>query len=499
MALADDIRNLEAFIASGGQRFTYGDKTYTLTGARKLLDKLKKQQRTETQAAETETAQIGARLRAAESDLREAQENEQVTLRAFGKKNASEQDVRKAQLRVQTAEETLTRLQARTVPAGGVRRVGAPSTATAVTATQPGGADTASLAAETARLTGMAGATTPRPDGTVVGGTGVGGTGGTTTTKPPKEGKAEETVTANVLDELAARFPAYQDWTVEQATNYFGADLIKVLTDVANGVYGTGANKNNDAIKRAISQTNYWNTVDAAIKNWDALEAPDQQKRVTQQKANLAQVFGELQLDDATLTDLATVIQRTGLNELGAKQLVYGAAFARPRTETGPQPRQLALESAQADGLRRIAKAYGYRPPDLDTQIESILTGKQYAPTGTVLTEQSFRQKAEKLARGSFGHLKDQFDSGLTLEDIFGNYREVAARVLEVDPTEIDYMSDDKWFKAFGDANTGQMSLSDWVRELKSNPDYGWRFTNQANQQVSGVVSTLERAFGLVR
>jgi hypothetical protein len=497
MALADDIRNLEAFIASGGQRFTYGDTTYTLTGAKKLLKQLQKQQTSEAAAAENEVIQTGATLRAAESSLRDAQENLQVTLRAFRKNNASEQDVRKAQVRAQTAEETLTRLRARTVPAGGVRRIGAPSTATAVTPTQPGGADAASLAAETARLAGMAGATgvtTPSS-----GGTGVGGGGGTDTTKPPKEGKTEETATANVLDELAARFPAYQDWTVEQATNYFGADLIKVLTDVANGVYGTGADKNNDAIKRAISQTNYWNTVDAAIKNWDALEAPDQQKRVTQQKANLAQVFGELQLDDATLTDLATVIQRTGLNELGAKQLVYGSAFARPRTETGPQPRQLALESAQADGLRRIAKAYGYRPPDLDAQIESILTGKQYAPTGTVLTEQSFRQKAEKLARGSFGHLQDQFDSGLTLEDIFGNYREVAARVLEVNPTEIDYMSNDKWFKAFGDAKTGQMSLSDWVRELKSNPDYGWRFTNQANQQVSGVVSTLERAFGLVR
>lgn len=493
MALADDIRNLEAFIASGGQRFTYGDKTYTLTGAKKLLDKLRKQQRAETEAAETERIQTSARLRAAESDLQEALASERVTLRAFDRDNASEADVRKAQLRVQTAEETLARLRARTVPTGGIRRVGGPSTATAVTATQPGGAARPATAEE-ARIAAQGGVRMEEP--TVVTTPTGGGAAGV---KPPKEGKAAEAVTANVLDELAARFPAYQDWTVEQATDYFGADLIKVLTDVANGVYGTGANKDNDAIKRAISQTNYWNTVDAAIKNWDALEAPDQQKRVNQQKANLAQVFGELQLDDATLTDLATVIQRTGLNELGAKQLVYGAAFARPRTETGPQPRQLALESAQADGLRRIAKAYGYRPPDLDSQIESILTGKQYAPTGTVLTEQSFRQKAEKLARGSFGHLKDQFDSGLTLEDIFGNYREVAARVLEVDPTEIDYMSDDKWFKAFGDAKTGQMSLSDWVRELKSNPDYGWRFTNQANQQVSGVVSTLERAFGLVR
>jgi hypothetical protein len=43
------------------------------------------------------------------------------------------------------------------------------------------------------------------------------------------------------------------------------------------------------------------------------------------------------------------------------------------------------------------------------------------------------------------------------------------------------------------------MTLAEWNKELKTNPDYGWRFTNKANQQVSSVASTLERAFGLIK
>ena len=159
----------------------------------------------------------------------------------------------------------------------------------------------------------------------------------------------------------------------------------------------------------------------------------------------------------------------------------------------------MALESEKADQLRKIARAYGYSPKDLDAQIESVLTGQSYLG-GPALTDAALRERAEKLARGAFPHLKDQFDSGLTLEDMFGNYRDIAARVLEVDPGTVDFMKDpQKWLKPFGDAKTGQMSLSDWVRELKTNNDYGWRFTNQANQQVSSVVSTLERAFGLIK
>ena len=488
MALADDINRLEAFIASGGQRFEYDGTTYTLTGARKLLKQLKTQQTEQREQAESEQISTDARLRKAQKAVTDAETAVMVETRAFAKGNASEQDVRKAQIRLQTAKETLARL----TPSKPVTARPSQTTQPVVT---PKPADGSAERAEAARLAGL-----QPPKGGVGGaggGVGAGGGGVGGGKKPDEVAVPAAPETGNILDELAQQFPAYRDWTLEQATGYFGADLIQVFNDVAAGKYGRGKDKDRDAIKRAISGTQYWLTTENSIRTWDGLELTAQAKLVQEQKRQLAQTFGELALDDATLTELATTIQRTGLKDLGATQLVYGTAFARPRTETGPQPRQLALESSLADEIRRIGKSYNYAPRDLDAQIEAILTGKPYAQTGQVLTKDAFRQKAEKLARGSFGHLKDQFDSGLTLEDIFGNYRELASRVLEIDPNSIDFVKDpDKWLPAFGNAQSGQMSLSDWVTKLKSDEKYNWQFTNQARQQATNLVMEMEKAFG---
>jgi hypothetical protein len=52
----------------------------------------------------------------------------------------------------------------------------------------------------------------------------------------------------------------------------------------------------------------------------------------------------------------------------------------------------------------------------------------------------------------------------------------------------------------YADALQGQdgpMSLGQWMTTLKTNPKYGYQYTNQANAEVSSMVSTLEKAFGL--
>jgi len=496
MAAKDDLAKAKAALKEGVQSYTFEGKTYSLGGLKKLVEQLEK--RVEQEAKAAEKAAAAAKTAADRRDpklaadaVAKAQKRFDAAVKRFVDKGTiAESEVERLRLELQQAQEVLARLTPTPT-----RTVATPSKTPTTTTTKP--SDGSSLKAEEARLAGLA----PKRGGGGAGGAGPGGAGagGTgTTTKKPDETKPPAATTESILDELAARFPAYQDWTLEQATAYFGSDLIKVLTDTANGVYGTGANKNKEAIARAIEGTNYWRTTVSSIRNWDALGKPDQDRRVTDQKRVLAQTLGELQLDDATLTELATTIQRTGLSDLGAKQLVFGAAF-KQSAKPGVDPRRLALQSSEADALRRVAKAYGFRSSDLDDQIESVLTGKPYAPTGTVLTTESFRQKAEQAARGAFPHLKKQFDSGLTLNDIFGNYREIAARVLEVDPSQVDYMSDEKWFDAFGSQKDGLPSLSSWVAKLKTDPKYGWRFTNQANQQVSSVVSTLERAFGLIK
>jgi multidrug efflux pump subunit AcrA (membrane-fusion protein) len=488
MATKDDLAKAEAALARGVASYTFEGKTYDLTGLRKLVETLKNRAKTEAKQAKEKQEQDKQRaeqrtLNAAQQNVKKAQEDFDDAVRRFNKRTVTQSVVDAARAKLKAAQEEL-RIAQRTLP---TTPQPATTTKPTVAPTKPGTAPTKPGTVITKP------ADTPKPDTKKP---------EDTTKKKPEEDipkKKPEATTKNILDELAARFPAYRDWTLDQATAYFGADLIKVFTDAANGVYGVGAEFNQEAITRAIEGTNYWRNTQAAIRNWDALAQVDRDRRVSDRKLQLASTFGELQLDDATLTDLSTIAERTGLKDLGLRQLVFGAAFKDTGRPGGVSPRKLALESSEADALRRIAKAYGFRSSDLDAQIESVLTGNMYAPTGTVLTTESFRQKAEQLARGAFPHLKDQFDSGLTLNDIFGNYQQIAARVLELDPSEVDYMRDEKWFDAFGSQKDGLPTLSSWVTKLKSEPKYGWRFTNQANQQVSSVASTLERAFGLIK
>jgi len=484
MAAKDDLARAERALAEKQRQFVYNGVTYTLATLPGLVRDLRELRDAEAAVAAKEAKEVVRKpktLKAAQKALADAKKNFQRVSERFDSGTLGVADVETARIAVNTAAEAVARL----TPA---RAVVQPT----VTAPLPGGRPLTEEEARIAQQGAFRMGAAPTGDSGVAGGVGA--------AAPSKDKVPPVPEMQNILDELAQQFPAYRDWTLEQATGYFGSDLIQVFNDVAAGKYGRGEDKDTDAIKRAISGTQYWLNTEKSIRTWDGLESTAQSKLVEDQKRQLAQTFGELALDDATLTDLATTIQRTGLNDLGARQLVYGAAFTRPRTETGPQPRQLALESSVADEIRRIGKSYGYLPMDLDAQIESILTGKPYGPTGQVLTKDAFRQKAEKLARGSFGHLKDQFDSGLTLDDIFGNYRELASRVLEIDPSQIDFVQDpNKWLPAFGTAQTGQMSLSDWVTKLKSDNQYGWQFTNQAKTQATNLVMEMEKAFGFRR
>jgi hypothetical protein len=52
---------------------------------------------------------------------------------------------------------------------------------------------------------------------------------------------------------------------------------------------------------------------------------------------------------------------------------------------------------------------------------------------------------------------------------------------------------------AFGNAQTGQMSLGDWVAKLKSDPRYGYQNTKAANRDSQSLALTIAKAFGKVR
>lgn len=154
-----------------------------------------------------------------------------------------------------------------------------------------------------------------------------------------------------------------------------------------------------------------------------------------------------------------------------------------------------ALQGEDANALRQLGKSYGYKVTD--AQIQSVLTGTPEPATGQTLTADALRQRMRSYVKGTMPHLSGQIDAGLTLEDIGSTYRKYAAQLLERDENEID-MLNGPYLKAFGDPKNGQMSLSEWIATVKSDPTFGWQYTKQANDQATNIALSLARAFGKV-
>jgi hypothetical protein len=316
-----------------------------------------------------------------------------------------------------------------------------------------------------------------------------------TTTKGKTTPKTPVAVQQNWIDALQKFFPSYSDdWLASNAETYFGKDLLDLMIRVSDpkGVYDLTTSAGLERIQQEIRGTNYWQTTISATKNFDQLVDADKQNLITQTKSRIANTYGDLGLTEDTLNQVATTVARTGLTGLGEKQAVYNATFKATsnQAQTGR-----ALSGADADRIRKIGRAYNFKVSD--DQVQSILTGVPEAGTGQVLTEDGLRQRLQKFARGAMPQLADQIDAGLSLEDIGGNYRRYAADLLERSEDEIDMFSG-PYLKAFGSKDGGQLSLSEWVTTVKSDPSFGWQYTKQANQQATDIALSLARAFGKV-
>lgn len=287
-----------------------------------------------------------------------------------------------------------------------------------------------------------------------------------------------------IIEQIRSLYPQFMFFIEEPDFGGYGMDFVELLIKASD----PAAPYTNERFDLELSKTTYFNRVATLSQNFDKQTKAQRDALVRAKSAEIKADYGDLYQDSANLLRVATSAARQGLTGNNLRYFVFASAAT---VGEGPQVGRTKL----ADKLRKDVAAYGYRASD--EQINAALTGK--AVRGQVYTEDSLIKMAKIAAKGTYGHLAPQIDAGLSLDDIFGNYRNFAAEILEIDPNEIDFTKDPKYAEAFGDSKTGQLSLSAWVKKLKTDDQYGWKFTNQANQQVSSMVSTLEKAFGLVR
>jgi hypothetical protein len=495
MALQDDLKKAEAALADPKVKsFTYQGKRYTLTQLRdELIPSLKKAIQAE-QEAETQAGRIIAGNQAevdrARNRVQDAQEIVTRDRNAFAKNNLSEQELTASEQRLAQAQAALNALTgAATVPtvsatnvAGPNVRVGVGRTATPrVTSTQTGAVTTTT---ETEPTT-----TTPT--------TTTGATTGAAPAKTKKKKKAAAPagtgpmgITDALRAEIRTLFPQFASSfdggeNEQQFVDFFGSDLVTVLVKAASeDAYGQlETDAEVAAFKRDVENTAYGQRTNQFEQDFD-FSPGTQAEKIRVKKNEITKQYADLQLDMQQLDTIARDAARKGWSGDDLKFAVYSYAYgAKPTT---------AMQSELADRIRNAGRAYGYVVSD--AELKAALTNTPY--NGMMVTEASILQKAQRTAKGQYAHLADQIDAGVSLDDIFYNYKAYAARTLGVDPSEIDFVNDPKWAEAFGSKEQGQLSLNDWLFKIKSDKRYGYQFTPQAQEEVSSIVSSLEKAFG---
>ena len=212
----------------------------------------------------------------------------------------------------------------------------------------------------------------------------------------------------------------------------------------------------------------------------------------------LSATIGNFTWGSGQLAKFLTKAINFGYTGENLKQQAYAELFSKVG---GKYVNDLATDEVRKStpylALKNIGKQYFW---DIaDSQVEQVLAGTPNAD-GVAVSRDDLIRKARLAAKATYGHLSEQIDAGLTLEDLSASYKEKAAKLLELDPNTINFATD--FSDALNYRKDGQprvLSMSEWETELRTNDKYKYSFTKQANQDATSIGLAIARAFGKVQ
>lgn len=207
------------------------------------------------------------------------------------------------------------------------------------------------------------------------------------------------------------------------------------------------------------------------------------------------------QLDDAAVKTIAADSLKGAWDENKISSTISGTVVSEAQTggtvvpgtpgETAPTGLQL---SADAASVRSLAKKYGLKFSE--AQVEGYVQGLLSKSITSQQVYDQFRNQAKAL----YPSVSQQLDAG-DLESSVTSYTQIAASVLGIDPSKVDY-SDTKFGRllTYQDPKTNEsrlMNATEWNRYLRTLPE--WKKTGEASTRYDGLIKTIENAFGKVR
>jgi hypothetical protein len=329
---------------------------------------------------------------------------------------------------------------------------------------------------------------TPAGTPTVPGGGSAGGTvGGTPSgTVPPAAGTTPAAPGA-------LNIPA--DWE-KAAREAYGSyyDAIKNIPELRDFINElmTGPQLSNAQFMAKLQQTNWWRTTTASARDFARRQVEDPatlQTQISNARTDMRQkalALG-LSIDDTLLTKVVTDQIKFGWSE--QVTLDYLGEQSRGTTEGAARLRQ----GFYGQQVRERAARYGIPLSDVTftNWVNEIASGQQNLS--------SFDTYVREQAKILYPALSNGLDRGLSFTDLTSPYAAQASRILEIPAEQIDF-TDPRWARAFTSRNDKgeqiQMSYGEWADYLRSDPSFGWEYTDQAKSQAYDLALEIGKMFG---
>jgi hypothetical protein len=253
-------------------------------------------------------------------------------------------------------------------------------------------------------------------------------------------------------------------------------------------------------IEEAIHQTAYYQNTSDTTRQWDILVATD--------PASAAQRSRDMQQHVSDLAQALGINLSWAIDDNASGYRLTGQALRGNWTDQQIRQNLLTLysTSGQTGGtgdiagstanVKALASQYGLPMSDQTAQQWGIgmLEG--------VVSQDALKAYMVEQAKSLYPGLSSALDSGVTVAQYADPYKQIAVQELGINPSDFN-LSDTKWSDSLNqvDPKTGDrtaMTLAQWQTQLRSDPQYGYNNTHQAEDAAAQFINQLGSRMGVV-
>lgn len=247
-----------------------------------------------------------------------------------------------------------------------------------------------------------------------------------------------------------------------------------------------------DRLVRAIEQTNWYRSRTASQRQFDQdieLDPATINKEIDRAARGVKEVVAQYggYLSDDQINELATESVRSGWDSTETLNAI--AAELQLGADGGD-----VLFGVTGRGVRQLAADYAVPVSDVaaDEWATKIATGS--------MTQVDYENWLRTQSKSLYPTLSADIDRGVSVKTLTDPFRQVAANTLGIAPDSVDFSSD-RWNAALNfDDGKGRrlMTLTEWGDYLRTNSQYGYEYTETAQNKAYTIAEAIGQMFGRV-